>query len=100
MKKNQFDLPQYVTSFFSDYLVKQIHMSPNTILSYRDTFSLLFKYCAVEKKLSPERMSLEMLDNDVIQGFLLWLDSERNSSLSTQNQRLAAIHTFFQVYSI
>lgn len=39
-----YPLPVYLQRFFTDRLATQLHASPNTIASYRDTFRLLLKY--------------------------------------------------------
>ena len=39
-------LPIYLQRFFSERLATQLHASPNTVASYRDTFRLLLKYAA------------------------------------------------------
>jgi hypothetical protein len=36
-----YPLPTYVQRFFMDRLATQLHASPNTVASYRDTFRLL-----------------------------------------------------------
>lgn len=36
------------------------------------------------------------LSEELIKGFLIWLETERKCSISTRNQRLAAIHSFFR----
>jgi site-specific recombinase XerD len=39
-------------------------------------------------------MTLELLTRELVCAFLSWLETERNCSVSTRNQRLAAIHSF------
>jgi site-specific recombinase XerD len=68
--------------------------SPNTILSYRDTFLLFIKYCKAQENTPPEEMTLELLTKELVCAFLSWLENERNCSVSTRNQRLAALHSF------
>lgn len=46
--------------------------------------------------MSPERITMSTLTVDVIKDFLSWLETERKCSISTRNQRLAAIHSFFR----
>ena len=41
-----YPLPIYVQRFFTERLATQLHASPNTVASYRDTFRLLLKYAA------------------------------------------------------
>ena len=43
-----------------------------------------------------ERITLHVLSNELVIGFLDWLETDRKCSISTRNQRLAAIHSFFR----
>lgn len=89
------DFSKYLTTFLSDYLPIQKNVSPNTIKSYRDTFKLLLCFCE-EDGLSIERITMSKLNADKVIRFLNWLEVERNSSISTRNLRLTAIHSFFR----
>src|SRR5665648_615643 len=94
MKPTEF--AKYLTEFLTTYLTGQMNVSKNTILSYRDTFKLLLRYCHVTRRIPPERITLEALTSELVTGFLDWLETERKCSISTRNQRLAAIHSFFR----
>ncbi|MHC9540661.1 MAG: site-specific integrase [Vulcanimicrobiota bacterium] len=90
------DFAYSLTSYLSKYLPGEVGASSNTIQSYRDTFSILIKYCASEESIAAEKLTLQHLDMKLIGGFLNWLEEERECSVSTRNQRLAAIHAFFK----
>lgn len=90
------DFAKYLTEFLSVYLPAQKNVSKNTLHSYRDTFKLLILYCQEIKGTSSERISLNMLSSEWVTGFLEWLEVNRKCSISTRNQRLAAIHSFFR----
>jgi integrase/recombinase XerD len=90
------DFAYSLTSYLSKYLPGEVGASSNTIQSYRDTFSILIKYCASEKKIAAERLTLQHFDMKLIESFLNWLEEVRKCSVSTRNQRLAAIHAFFK----
>jgi len=87
---------RYLTGFFTTYLSGQKNASKNTIYAYRDTFKLLLKYCQDEKGLAIENITVEILTAELIIGFLTWVEVERKCSVSTRNQRLACIHSFFR----
>lgn len=87
---------KYLTQFLSDYLVFQKNASKNTIYSYRDTFKLLIRYCQDVENISVEQMTMSVLSDNLIISFLHWLETERKCSISTRNQRLTAIHSFFR----
>ena len=90
------DFAKHLTEFLSVYLPSQKYVSKNTIYSYRDTFKLLIKYCQETQNLPAERITVSLLSSALIAGFLQWLETERRCSISTRNQRLAAIHSFFR----
>jgi integrase/recombinase XerD len=90
------DFPYYLTSFLGKYLPGQKNVSPNTIESYATTFKLLLVYCEEKKKVKPERLNFSFLGRNIIIGFLDWIEQERNCSISTRNQRLVPLHSFFR----
>ena len=90
------DFAKHLTEFLSVYLPAQKNVSKNTVYSYRDTFKLLIKYCLETQNIPAERITVNFLSNELIVGFLQWLETERKCSISTRNQRLAAIHSFFR----
>jgi len=87
---------RYLSDFFSVYLTTQKNVSKNTIYSYRDTFKLLLKFCQDVKGIAIERVGIGSLTAELIKDFLDWLEHERKCSISTRNQRLASIHSFFR----
>jgi site-specific recombinase XerD len=84
-----------LSKFLSTYLPGQRNYSKHTILSYRDTFKLLLEYLKSEKTLHPERITLDKFNRSVVIDFICWLKHTRGNSASTCNQRLGAIHAFF-----
>ena len=87
---------KYLTEFLTVYLPTHKNVSKNTIYSYRDTFKLMLHYCQDVKGLPVEKLTLEVLSSHWIVDFLEWLETDRKCSISTRNQRLAAIHSFFR----
>jgi len=85
--------------FFVDRLISQQQVSPDTVRSYRDTFRILLKYLRDEKNISSTCLTFEMLDVTLIIDFLKYLKETRGNSNKTVNNRLAAIHSFFQYVS-
>ncbi len=88
------DISYYITSFFTNYLDKEAGLSINTIKSYRDAFILFFKYIEEKNICKLNRLKLEILTTDNIDGFLNWLEESRGCSVSSRNQRLAALKAF------
>ena len=90
------DFSVHVTTFLTHYLAAQRNVSPNTIKAYRDVFTLLLRFCRDVQGIAPERLRLEQIDVSLVQGFLDYLERERQSSPRTRNHRLAALHAFFR----
>ncbi len=83
-------------AYFTDRLLCQRQVSPNTIASYRDTFRLLLGFMKDTTGTPPARLELEQLDAPTIAAFLEHLEQERGNSTRTRNVRLAAVRSFFQ----
>lgn len=90
------DFAKYLTRFLSEYLPVERNMSSNTIASYRDTFVLFVNYMKDVKHIKIDTLSLKDITKNVIVDFLQWLNDCRANSISTRNNRLAAIHSFAQ----
>jgi hypothetical protein len=82
-------------AYFTDRLLCQQRVSPNTIASYRDTFRLLLAFAQQHTGMSPSRLELTQLDATMIGAFLEHLETQRGNSPRTRNVRLGAIHGFF-----
>lgn len=94
MKNNEFS--RYLSKFLAEYLPKERNYSKNTIASYRDTFKLLLLFMNEVEGVPPEKVMLSTFTKDMVLQFLRWLESNRNCSVATINQRLAAIHSFIK----
>ena len=90
------DLSYYVSQFFNSYLSGQKNVSKNTIISYATTFKQFITFCEEVKRIKAERLTLNHIDEELIADFLNWLEGTRNVSLTTRNQRLVALHSFFR----
>ena len=82
--------------FLTSHLAGMRGCSPNTIASYRDTFKLLIAFFSDVRSIPPDKLTLDRIDDAAIAGFLNWLEAERHNSISTRNQRLAAVSSFFR----
>lgn len=92
MKKT--DFTKALTDYFSSYLSSTCGVSPNTCNSYRDAFKLLLLYFQEEKDVPANCIELRMLNRKLVLDFLDWLEIRRAISVSTRNQRLAALKAF------
>ena len=82
--------------FLTAHLAGLRGCSPNTVASYRDTFKLLIVWFRDERSIPPEKLTLDCIDDAAITAFLDWLETRRHNSISTRNQRLAAISSFYR----
>lgn len=90
------DFARLLTRYLGQYLPGQRNLSPHTIQSYRDTFTLLLRYGREQWGWAPDALTLQTLDRPCLEGFLDWLEQTRHCSIATRNQRLAALHAFFR----
>ncbi|MFQ5732131.1 MAG: site-specific integrase [Planctomycetaceae bacterium] len=90
------DFARHLTRYLGEYLPAQRNVTPNTIKSYRDVFTLLLRFCHAQQGIAPERLRLDQLDAALILAFLSHLEIDRHCKSRTRNQRLAAIHAFFR----
>ena len=85
-----------IYGFFLDYLPQQKGLRASSIRSYRDTLRLLLISVAESTKQRIGELRLEHLTFERVSGFLHDLEQVRHNGVSTRNQRLAALHTFFE----
>lgn len=92
-------LPALLERFFTDRLIRQRHVSPNTVASYRDTFRLLLVFIQKHLGKEPSSLNLEDIDAILVGAFLDDLEANRSISPRTRNLRLTAIRSFFRFVS-
>lgn len=82
-------------AFFTDHLIGQRDVSPNTVAAYRDAFRLLLGFTQTVTGKSPADLSFDDLNAAHIAKFLDHLETSRGVTASTRNGRLAAIRSMF-----
>lgn len=95
MKNRETSFSYITTRFFQVYLPGERGYSEATIASYLDTFKQLLVYCKENLGKSPDKLVVSDISKDVVLGFLKKLEDD-GRSVSTRNQRLAAIKCFFR----
>ncbi len=95
MRRNNENFTYAVSRFFKFYLPGECGFKENTILSYRDTFKQLLLYCKQERGIDPDKLELTDFSRNLINGFLTEIEAN-GKSVSTRNQRLSAIKSFFK----
>ena len=93
-------LPIYLQRFFSERLATQLHASPNTVASYRDTFRLLLKYAADRLGRAPTALQIADIDADLVGDFLTFVETRRGNGARSRNTRLSAIRSFFAYVAV
>ena len=88
-----------VHDFLNIYMPRQKHTSPNTIKSYQETLNLFFDYTTKVMGIPIMDISFSKIDSHLLFGFLDWLETERHCNISTRNQRLACIRSFYKYAS-
>ncbi len=83
-------------TFLIDHLDIQRGLRRSSIRSYRDTLRLFLQYVSKTSEKPITKFSLNDLTYDYVLDFLKSMEQSRNNSVSTRNQRLAAIHTFYK----
>ena len=87
------NLGYWIKHYLLDHLPIVRNLSRNTILSYRDALRQLLNYMS-SKKYDIENADVEAITSTIVKDFLVYLEHEMHCSVSTRNQRLAAIHSF------
>lgn len=91
--------PALVQAFFTDYLVEQRALSPQTVAGYRDAFTLFLTFAHQNLGKWPAAMHLSDITPTLILAFLDHLEMERHNSVRSRNIRLAALRAFLKFAS-
>lgn len=87
-------LQALIQDFFTQHLVVERNLSPNTVAAYRDAMKLFLLYASQQTGSSPDQLGWAVFDVNNIRSFLSWLAKERGCKPPTRNQRLAALKSF------
>ena len=88
--------PALVQQFFTDYLLTQRAMSPNTVASYRDAMLLFLDFAHERLGKVPTELRLVDIEPDLILAFLDNLEQQRNNTVRSRNLRLTALRAFLK----
>ena len=90
------DLATHLTAFLKQYLPNERRFSRHTVQSYTECFRLPVLYAAEQTKTRPCALKIEDFTVALLVAFLESLEKDRNNSVGTRNNRLAAIKAFFR----
>jgi integrase/recombinase XerD len=91
---------QVLFAFFEDHLKTQKGLRPGSVRSYRDTMKLFLAYVASSCRRPITRLQLADLSAQRVRDFLNTMEVTRGNRVSTRNQRLAALHTFYRFLAL
>lgn len=91
--------PALVQSFFAEHLTQQRAVSPRTVESYRDAFTLFLKFVHRRYAIAPQALTLTDITPERILAFLNYLEHDRHNSVRSRNTRLAALRAFLKFAS-
>lgn len=90
--RDQALLGPWVRRFLLEHLVTERNLSLNTQHSYRDALRLLLPFAASKASVSVDRLRVIDITPALVREFLVRLERERQCTIGTRNQRLAALH--------
>ena len=82
--------------FFTERLARQLQASPQTVISYRNTFRLLLRFIAQRTGKAPSQLDWDDLGTEAISAFLDHLEDSRGNTARSRNARLAALRSLFR----
>lgn len=89
---NRSTLGSWIRRFLMEYLVGERNLARNTQQSYRDAVRLLVVFAAAKTHKKVDELLIPDIDADLLRAFLRHIEEKRKCSVSSRNQRLAAIH--------
>ena len=91
--KDKHVLGPWIKRFLLEYLPLDRNFTRNTQHSYRDALRLLVTFAGSILRKRPDELLVEDISADLVKRFLRHIEEVRKCSISTRNQRLAAVHT-------
>lgn len=92
MHRNEL-LGPWVRRFLLEHIVGERNFSSNTQRSYRDTLAMLLPFISAQAGKPLDRLDVIDLSASWVRLFLVHLEQKRRVSVTTRNQRLAAIRS-------
>ena len=99
MKKSNeaaLEICRYISLFITDYAPSQLTSSIHTIRAFETTLITYVDYLENVREIKPDNLSYTCFEREYIEGWLKWMNTERNCSPDTCNNRLACLRTFLK----
>jgi integrase/recombinase XerD len=91
--KDSHALAPWIKHFLLEYLPAERNFARNTQHSYRDALRLLVIFASTTLHRKPDELLVEDLSSDLLRRLMRHIEETRECSVSTRNQRLAAVRT-------
>lgn len=88
------DFSHYLQKYFLHYLPNHCGSTPATIDTYRYAFISFLKFAKEELGIEADRLKISNLTRENVEKWYLWIERACGSSVSTRNQRQAAMNGF------
>ena len=85
-------LGSWIRRFLMEYIIGERNLARNTQQSYRDAVRLLVLFAADKTRKRVDQLLIPDIDANLVREFLMHIEEKRKCSISSRNQRLAAIH--------
>lgn len=82
----------WIRRFLMEHVPGERNLARNTQQSYRDSVRLLIIFAAASLHRKADQLLISDISADLLRAFLRHLEEKRKCSISTRNQRLAAVH--------
>lgn len=99
MTKDSKAFYQMIREFLTVYLPKQKAASPNTIRSYRSALNMYLDFSCQKLEVRLDSFGFTLATRGLLEEFLQFLEDECHCTVTSRNQRLAAIRRFFRYAS-
>jgi len=86
--------------YFLSYLIAQKKASPQTVATYRDSFTLYLGFLSTIQHINPEKVELVHFSLPYLESFCNHLEQERLCCSSTINLRIASIKSFLRYAAV
>lgn len=80
--------------YFLSYMITQKKVSPRTVSTYRDSFTLYIRFLNSEYRIDTSKIEIKHFSLDYLTAFGDYLEKKRQCSASTINLRMSAIKSF------
>lgn len=96
MKIKDLDFYRSVRDYLTVYLLEQRVCSFATVKSYREAISLFLEFITKSQGIGMAKIGFETITPEVVSDFLKWLVTDKKSTATTINHRLAVIRAFLK----